>query len=983
MRSAVAIPCLLLAAGATAAQPKRAVDFETDVRPIFAKSCYACHGPQKQKSDFRLDQKAAALKGGDNGVAIVPGKAGESPLFDRISTRNDRERMPPKGNPVLTEAEIGTIRAWIEQGAKWPDYPAAASNRPHWAYQPLQVPAGAKSIDAFILDKLHEKGLSKSPPAEKRVWLRRVTFDLIGLPPTPEEMNAFLSDVSPGAFATVVDRLLASPHYGERWARHWIDVVHFAESHGHDQDRPRPNAWPYRDYLIQSFNADKPYARFVQEQVAGDVLYPNDPPATVALGMLAAGPWDESSLRDIVAGTTDNLIGQVLDRDDMLTTVMTTFVSSTVNCARCHNHKFDPISTQDYYALQAVFAGVDRAERAYDPDLSVMRRRRELLARKRELDKGLPESALLAAETQLKVAAWEERAKTDYAAWDVVTPKQFASSKGTTAKPQPDGSLLCDGKPPEIDTYWITTVARNGATGVRLEVLPDASLPKNGPGRQDNGNLHLSEFLVLVWPGGGLPPVPWPIKRAVADFNQEGWTIQHAIDGHARTAWGIYPEVGKPHGAVFEFAKPLPAGRAVTFALFQLHGGHHLIGRPRLSLTAAANPVKARPLPPAAAAALAIPAEKRTPAQRAELARFVLKLEVDDAIDALPPPALVYAAASDFKPEGSFKPTGKPKPVSVLRRGDINSPIEPAKPGTLACIPALPSRFDISNPDDEGARRAGLARWLSSPDNVLTWRSIVNRVWHYHFGKGLVDTPNDFGRMGSTPSHPELLDWLAIDFRDHGESIKRLHKQIVLSETYRQSSQQNPAAATIDGDNRLLWKMNSTRLEAEELHDAVLAVSGKLDRTMGGPSVKQFIQSPGVHVTPVCDYASFNVDDAGNFRRSVYRFLMRTVPDPFMDVMDHPDGSQQAPVRSASMTALQALAMLNNKFMVRQSEHLAARLAREAPTPEAQVQRLYQLALGRDAKPNEVALLAEHGRKYGMANVCRVVLNSNEFIFVP
>src|SRR6266568_4979007 len=363
---------------APAVEPgRRPVDFETDVRPIFAKACYACHGPQKQKSDFRLDQKAAALKGGDIGVAIVPGKAGDSPLFGRISTRNDRERMPPKGNPALTEAEIGTIRAWIDQGATWPEYPGA-SNKPHWAYQPLKTggtspPArdASSTIDAFILAKLREKGLKPSPPAEKRVWLRRVTFDLIGLPPTPEELREFLADDSPSAFEKVVDRLLASPHYGERWARHWIDVVHFAESHGHDQDRPRPNAWPYRDYLIQSFNADKPYARFVQEQVAGDMLFPDDPPATVALGMLAAGPWDESSLRDIVAGTTDNLIGQVLDRDDMLTTVMTTFVSSTVNCARCHNHKFDPISTQDYYALQAVFAGVDRAERAYDPDVSV------------------------------------------------------------------------------------------------------------------------------------------------------------------------------------------------------------------------------------------------------------------------------------------------------------------------------------------------------------------------------------------------------------------------------------------------------------------------------------------------------------------------------------------------------------------------------------------------------------------------------------
>jgi mono/diheme cytochrome c family protein len=1002
-----AIVILSVASRAVTAPPANAsVDFERDVRPIFAASCYACHGPEKKKSDFRLDIKINAMKGGDNGVAIVPGHSADSPMIQRVTGHDKDGHMPPDGKPPLSEKQIAILKSWIDQGARWPDYPAAATAKPHWAYQPLSNPTipairNPKSeirnaIDAFILAKLAEKGLTASKPAEKRDWLRRVTFDLTGLPPTPESVRNFLADGSPLAYEQVVDRLLASPQYGERWAQHWMDVAHFAESHGNDQDRPRPNAWPYRDYLIRSFNEDKPYARFVAEQVAGDVLFPNDPQATVALGFLAAGPWDESSLRDIVADTIDNKIARVLDRDDMLTTTMTTFVSSTVNCARCHNHKFDPISQQDYYSLQAVFAGVDRAERTYDPDAPVLARRRELLARKHELDHGSSDAVLSTAESLKAADEWERTTKARSATWIVLTPESFSSTNGSKATPQPDGSLLYSGKAPDKDTYWITArVPRSGVTAFRLEVMTDPSLPHSGPGRQENGNLHLSEFRALLWPGIGLPPIPLPIKRAVADFNQMGWSIEQAIDNNVKTAWGIYPEVGKPHSAVFELARPLTIekGTTVTFMLAQLHGEHHLIGRPRLSCTKTTDPKLAEPLPSSIAKFLEISREQRTPAQQNELTRFALLAQVDEELAALPPQQLVYAAAHDFKPDGSFKPVAHPRPVNVLRRGDILSPAEPANPGTLACVPDLPSRFQIANLDDEGSRRAALARWLADPKNVLTWRSIVNRVWHYHFGKGIVDTPNDFGHMGSAPTHPELLDWLARDFRASGGSLKHLHKLIVLSATYRQSSvidesPSNPKSEVrnpklIDSDNRYLWRMNSSRLDAESLHDAVLCATGMLDRKMGGPSVKQFNQMPGIHVTPVVDYASLNVDNPANFRRSVYRFLFRTLPDPFMEAMDFPDASQQAPVRSSSMTALQALAMLNNKFMIRQSELLADRLARESSNPADQIRRLYELTLNREPKPGEVDRLVAHAQKFGIANVCRVILNSNEFIFVP
>ena len=361
---------------------------------------------------------------------------------------------------------------------------------------------------------------------------------------------------------------------------------------------------------------------------------------------------------------------------------------------------------------------------------------------------------------------------------------------------------------------------------------------------------------------------------------------------------------------------------------------------------------------------------------------FHLKQKINGQISSLPPPQMVYAACGDFTPEMSFKPTPKPRPVFVLRRGDINQPGDAAVPGALDFVPGLSSRFALSDPNDEAARRAALAKWLSDPRNCLTWRSIVNRVWHYHFGKGIAATPNDFGHMGAPPTHPELLDWLATWFLDHGGSLKQLHRLIVTSSVYRQSSGWNNDYAKLDAGNQYLWRTERNRLDAESVRDTVLQVSGLLDTTMGGPSAKQFTQKPGVHVTPVLNYADFNPDDPAERRLSVYRFVYRTLPDPFMDAMDCPDASQFAPARTTSMTALQALAMLNDQFIVRYAEHLAQRVAREAPDVPGQIARVYELCLNRAPSSEESVEVSQYAKKYGMANACRIVLNSNEFMFV-
>jgi hypothetical protein len=957
------------------------VDFVKDVQPILNAFCVACHGEKKQKGGLRLDSRAAAVRAG----AVLPGKSGDSPLIHRVAGLGEEARMPPKG-AGLTRRQIAVLRAWIDQGARWPESARAPSGDRHWAYRPLVRPEApavkdrerlSNPIDAFILASLEKAGLSPAPRAERRTLLRRATFDLLGLPPTPEEVEAFLADHRPDAWERVVDRLLASPRYGERWARHWLDVIHFAETHGHDQDVPRENAWPYRDYLIRAFNNDRPYARFVEEQIAGDILFPDSADGIVATGMLAAGPWDESSQQSIRDDTIDKKQAQNLDRDDMVTTALSAFSSATVHCARCHDHKFDPISQEEYYALQAVFAGIDRANRPYEPDPGTHSRRLALRKRLREVESAKADS-LETKQVRDAVVAWEKGRQEE--TWHVLTPDKVATAKGSVPAVLPDRSVRFGGPRPAVDVYTITAkTALEGITAVRLEVLTDDSLPHKGPGRQDNGNLHLNEFRVQA---GGQPIT---IASAKADFDQDGWTVAMAIDGKPATAWGIYPAIGRSHQAVFLFAKPIrfPGGTLLTFTLEQTHGQGHLIGRLRLAATTAARATSLSPLPGEVGAVLGVAAEKRTAAQRIILARHVLREQVEVELASLGPRKMVFAASNDFKPEGSFRPAKGCRPVQVLRRGDIMQPVAKAIPGALSCVVGLPAKLEVARPDDEGARRAAFARWLSDKRNVLTWRSIVNRVWHHHFGRGIVATPSDLGRMGAVPTHPELLDWLAATFRDNGGNLKSLHRLILTSETWRRSCRHDAAAAKADADNLLLWRMNRSRLDAESLRDAVLRVSGKLDFEMGGPSVKHFKLSQGIHVTPNVDYGAFDVDSPGSYRRSIYRFVFRTLPDPFLETLDCPDASQFTPARSSSVTALQALAMLNDRFMVRQAEHFAARLRAEAGNDvREQVRRAWVLALGRPASTRETELLAGYARRHGMASACRVLLNCNEFLFV-
>ena len=986
-----------------AAEP---IDFVRDVQPIFNAKCLKCHGPLRQESEYRIDVRDIALSGGANYAPnILPGKSADSPLFQFVAGQVEDMLMPAKGER-LTKSETEIIRKWIDQGADWPDSAnqKAENKLDWWSLQTLPdlvpppnphgFPSPNNAIDAFIHTELHDRNFAPSPSAVKRQLIRRLYFDLIGLPPEPAEIDAFVNDPSPDAYARLVDRLLASPRYGQRAARHWMDAAHFAETHGHDQDRIRENAWPYRDYLIDALNDDVSYTDFVREQLAADVFAKDEPAKIAALGFLAAGPWDESTLRDIREDTIDREIGRYVDRDDMLTTVMSNLVSLTVQCARCHDHKFDPIPQADYYALQAVFARVERANRAYDDEPAIAHQREQLKRRQHQLAQPTPElrTELLSEQVQIELSRWEASLSESTQRWQKLNIAQARSTDGSTLTLQTDGSVLASGKLPERDTYELQgTVALPRITGVRLEVMADTSLPHSGPGRQDNGNLHLSEVELLV---ASDKPLAW--RDAQADFNQSDWGIARAIDGRAETAWGIYPKVGQTHEAVFELAEPvsLDEQQSITIRLKQLHGAGHLIGRPRMSLTADVPPIKTVGLPAEVSELLAKSATTRTDEERYQLALYWQRQLNTRQLAELPKQKFVYAAAADFEPDGSLKPPPGPRPIHILARGDIRHPKQIAQPGSLTCIQSLPPSFNIASDQKESVRRAALAHWITDSRNPLTWRSIVNRIWQQHFGRGLVDTPNDFGRLGSQPSHPELLNWLAADFRNSDQSLKRLHRQLVLSGTYQQSSRQNigvlngqqqpraDEARRLDSDNKMLWRMQRTRLDAECVRDCMLSCSGQLDLRMGGPSDRQFDLKPGRHVTPVIDYALFDLDGPLGQRRGIYRFLFRTLPDPFMEALDCPAGDQITPTRSNSVTVQQALAMWNDAFVLKQAEHLAARLEREATDQQGRVQLAIGLAFSREARSDEVARYVEYANQYGLANFCRLIFNTNEFMYV-
>ena len=885
----------------------------------------------------------------------------------------------------LPDQEIQILVEWVQREAPDPriakpelrDFAAATD---WWSLRPLArpaVPGDGHPIDAFVQSALSEKRLNLSPEADRGMLIRRLTLDLHGLPPTPEDVSRFIHDPDADAYLNLVERLLASPRFGERWARHWLDTIHFADTHGFEHDALRPNAWRFRDYVIESLNRDTPWDRFIREQLAADVFFPDQPELTPALGFLGAGNYDHS------AASTAIMAFENFDRDDLVTQTMAAFVSTTANCARCHTHKFDPITQDDYYSLQAVFAGIGKGDITFDsaPDVIAARRRWQQLkgaATQRDA------TVLLRPENEEIVVEWAGQ-RGPAANWQPLDIAAFVSIDGASLTRNADGSITSGGARPEKETTSITaTTALKVITAFRLDVLTDPVLPMNGPGRMDNGNLHLTEFEVQEFLANATEPRRLSFSRASADFDQTDWTSSHAIDGNPATAWGIHPAVGQSHHAVFELEKPLQVQPGSHFVLMlkQLHGRGHIIGRFALSVTDSDAQLTTA-IPGDIELALRTASDLRNPDQRLAIASYAIARLADQRLSELPPPLKVFAAASRAVNERGVITIAEPRTIRILRRGDLDKPGAEAGPGALSAIKALPGRFELAKPGDESLRRAALADWIAHRDNPLTWRSIVNRIWQYHFGRGLCDTPSDFGRMGGVPSHPELLDWLAVWFRDDANgSLKQLHRLIVTSAAYRQSSVSRPDAAAIDSDNRLLWRMNRSRLDADSIRDSVMSVSGQLDLTMGGPGVSHFLSSPGPQLTPVLDYASFDWNTSGANRRSIYRVVWRGIQDPFMESLDFPDMGQLSPTRGFSVSPLQAMVLFNSQFMLYHTEQFARRVESAESGLADQIRFAIQLVWLREPTSLEQHDLEQLAAQHGLAAVCRLLLNSNEFLFV-
>ncbi len=812
-----------------------------------------------------------------------------------------------------------------------------------WSLRPLgkpQVPAagsnGARgAIDSFIRERLGREGLGPAPEADRHTLIRRVSFDLHGLPPSIDDAGDFLADPSPDAYERLVDRFLASPRYGERWGRHWLDVVHYGETHGYDKDKRRPHAWPFRDWTIRALNEDKPYARFVEEQLAADVLIPEDREAVAALGFIAAGPWDFVGHTELREGTVDKDITRSLDRDDMVATAASTFLSLTVHCARCHDHKFDPITQADYYRLQAVFAGVDRGDRPYGSSAAVEARRDALRGEKKAL---------------------EDRAKS------------LSGPAGGAASPSNGyhSAIMADA---EHEKWVQVDLGRSRAIEtVRLVPARPTDFPDTpGFGFPARWRLEASDA------------ADFSVARRIAEYmdadfaNPGDRTVEVPAGGvRARyvriTATRLWPRTGDFVFALAELeveseGENAAGGRPVE-ALDSIEAGRW--GRTRL-VDGYSSRARVEAAARAAGRPEAAPTGQYTAVAR-EISERLAGVERDLA--SLPPAKFVYAAA----------PLPRPRPIHLLERGDVRRPGSLMPPGAIACVAGPDPVFRLDDPNREGARRAALARWIVDPRNPLAWRSIVNRIWHFHFGRGLVDTPNDFGLMGSLPSHPELLDWLAVRFLEEGGSLKRLHRLIVSSAAYRSASRSEPRALDKDADNRFLQRMNRTRLDAESVRDSILAAAGRLDLALGGPPEDHFLFKDD-H-SPVYDYARFDGAAAAGLRRSVYRTIVRSVPDPFFECLDCADPSILTPRREASVTVLQALALLNDPMVIDGAVRTAERAAREEPSLSARLDRVYRWILSRPPSAAEAKLLAEHAEVHGLASVCRLLFNANEFLFV-
>jgi mono/diheme cytochrome c family protein len=957
------------AAAATADASPTAADsplFASNIRPILAARCYSCHGPSLQQNGLRLDSLAAVLKGSDSGKVVIPNKPDSSRLLRRLLAQE--RPMMPYGGPALTSAEIASIRQWIEAGAPGPDSnaPLAATKvQKHWAYvQPVrpdvpQVKNAAwprNPIDNFIVAKLEAEGLKPSLEAAKRTLVRRVYLDLIGLPPSPAEVDAFAADQSPDAYEKVVDRLLASPRYGERWARPWLDLSRYADSNGYEKDGLR-TAWEYRDWVIRALNRDMPFNQFTIEQIAGDMLPNPTNDQLVATGFHRNSMVNQEGGIDVEEYYWYSLV-------DRVNTTASVWLGSTLGCAQCHNHKFDPFTQKDYYRMLAFFSNGEH-KRAGTGDYWMAET--ELPLPTPEQDKKSQEirgqitqlqSVLDTQTPQLNDAqqAWEKEIGFSDKRWTILKTLSAESLGGAILTQRPDGSVLASGKNPQADTYKIaskTDVAK--LTGVRLEVLPDATLPQGGPGRDPDGNFFLSDLEMQI----GGKPVIW--KASTADESQDGYSAKGIVTKKADQLSGWAIDSGDANQwrrqVVFvpEETVDIPPGSTLTFTLrHEMRKTSRNIGRFRLSISALPGPEFIVQLPASLRAVLAKPAEQRSSEEREKLSAAYrqvapsldstraaiagLKKEIDK---------LGIATAMVMKERPNTA-----RPAAYLReRGTFTSPGELVYADVPSALNPLPS--------DGMLNRLALAQWLVSDDNPLTARVTVNRFWEAFFGRGIVETSEDFGTQGESPSHPQLLDWLATEFMRNGWSMKKIQKLIVMSAAYRQDSHVSADLQARDPYNRLYARGPRFRVEAEMVHDMVLAESGLLSAKMFGPSVFPY-QPDGVWDIPYSNDKWVPSEGEDRYRRSVYTFARRSAPYPSLMTYDSPSREFCTVRRVRTNTPLQALTSLNDPYFFLAARALAKRLdTAGGATVAERIDFGYRLVVARPPTPSELINVTE------------------------
>lgn len=956
--------------------PSTPVDFERQIRPIFTAHCGDCHGAEAEEGGLRLHRQADAMTGGNRGAVIKPGNSAESLLIRYVSGEDPEIFMPPKdsGDPLSAE-QIALLRSWIDQGAKWPvevgDAPARVASD-HWAFQPIvraeppEPPisgvtgSGARDpwrdwvrspIDAFVLARLEREEIAPSPEADRVTLIRRLSFDLLGLPPTPAEVDAFVNDTRSDAYDCLVDRLLASPHFGERWGRHWLDQSRYADSDGYEKDLGRPFAWRWRDWVIDAINRDLPLNQFTVEQLAGDLL----PNAT--LDQRIATGFHRNTLTNREGGT-DKEEDRVKATVDRASTTGAVWLGLTVGCAECHSHKFDPLAQREFYGLYAFFNSVDEVDLpAPRPD--------ELAAyeqAKAAFDaEHAPLLAAAAAPDPAEIAkrqtAWEAGLDLgEFVQWTPIKPDSVKAASKAKFSKQPDGSYLATGQSPAKDTYTVVAKLPVGdVTAIRLEVLPDVDLPGSGPGRAAKGNFVLSE-LTLSLASPGAEPFAVPLANPTADFAQAKYPIAGATDGDPKTGWAVGPQFRVRHAAVFEIesAAKLDADALLTLTLDQQHGKQHTIGRFRLSATTAPRPVRSNPLPDTVIEILQLPPADRNAKQQAALTAFFRTQDPElSALDRAVAEHARKAPATPGTKAQALAATSQPRATNIHIRGDFLRKGAEVKPHTFAVLPALHTRGEV--PD-----RLDLARWLVDPANPLPGRVLANRTWQYLFGRGLVATPEDFGTRGERPSHPELLDWLATELVARRWSRKELIRLIVDSATYRQSSHTRGDLVEHDPLNILLARQNRFRLEAEIVRDLYLAASGLLHAEVGGPSVRP-PQPAGISELTYANSAKW-VESAGKdrYRRGLYTWFQRTSPYPMLMTFDAPDSNTCAVKRERSNTPLQALTLLNDPVFVECAQALGRRVVHEqSGGADDRIRHAFRLCMAREPSSIEAARLQE------------------------